>query len=183
MKIEPPDMNTILTVCSAVILLGVSTALGIMSMPTEMGLAILAGALGMAFSNIDKISEFSGAGFSAKMKNELQRVIDKGTEPDIEPDFEGLPQEIKDLKEKNPNIEKALLALTDAKWTWRSVGGVAKAMSLSRSEALSTLEVLRTAGLAEEGQSRAGKSLWSPTVRGSVIGATIENGGINTDAY
>jgi hypothetical protein len=38
-----------------------------MSMATEMGLAILAGALGLAFSNLDKISKFKGAGFEAEM--------------------------------------------------------------------------------------------------------------------
>ena len=52
---------------SAIVLLIVSSVLGFMSMPTEMGLAILSGALGMAFSNIDKISEFKGAGFEAKI--------------------------------------------------------------------------------------------------------------------
>ncbi|WP_417684989.1 hypothetical protein [Pseudidiomarina gelatinasegens] len=45
-------------------------------MTAEMGMAILAGAIGLAFVNIDKISKFKGAGFEAEM---CKTVIHKPT--------------------------------------------------------------------------------------------------------
>lgn len=169
-----PSLNTVLTISSVIVLLGASSVFGFMSMPTEMGLAILAGALGMAFSNIDKISEFSGAGFSAKMKDQIQAVIDKETEPDIEPESVEWPQELVILKEKDIHVEKALLALTDSRYTWRSIGGIAKMTSQRPSDAVNTLQLLQREGLAKEGRSSSGSRIWSPTVRGSIIGASIE---------
>ncbi|WP_432472360.1 hypothetical protein [Amphritea sp. HPY] len=169
-----PNFNSVLTVLSAIVLLGISSLFGFMSMPTEMGFAILAGALGMAFSNIDKISEFSGAGFSAKMKDQFQAVINKETEPDIDQESKELPQEVDRLKEKDEHAEKALLALTKSKYTWRSIGGIKTVTSQRPSDALNTLELLQREGLAKEGRSSSGSRIWTPTVRGSIIGAMIE---------
>ena len=64
-------------------LLGISTAYGFIGKPTEMGLAIIAGALGLAFSNIDRISRFKGAGFEAEMRM-VHTIIDNQTEPSPE---------------------------------------------------------------------------------------------------
>lgn len=67
-----------------------------MAMPAEMGLAILAGALGLGFSNIEKISRFKGAGFEAEMKM-VQTIIESQTEPtseqqEVAKKTEGIPQ-------------------------------------------------------------------------------------------
>ncbi|MFL1467391.1 hypothetical protein [Marinobacter sp. HN1S83] len=45
-------------------------------MTAEMGLAILAGSIGLAFTNIDKIARFKGAGFEAEM---CEKVVHKPT--------------------------------------------------------------------------------------------------------
>lgn len=62
-------MKTLLNILSVLMLFGVSTFLGFFDKATEMGLAIVAGALGLAFANIDKIHKFKGAGFEAEMKD------------------------------------------------------------------------------------------------------------------
>ncbi|MDZ7686942.1 MAG: hypothetical protein U5O39_19965 [Gammaproteobacteria bacterium] len=169
-------MNTILTVVSVLVLLGVSSAFGFLSMPTEMGLAIVAGALGLAFANIDKIAEFSGAGFSAKMKDQLQTVIDKETEPDLDPEAEERPAlELIGITQEDEHAEAALRALTNGKYTWRSIGGIAKETSQRSSEALNTLKLLKRKGLVEEGRSNSGSRIWTPTVRGSIVGAMMQH--------
>lgn len=47
---------------------------GYLSKPAEMGLVIVAGAFGMAFSNIDKFKKVSGAGFSAELKEITEKT-------------------------------------------------------------------------------------------------------------
>lgn len=56
-----------------------TSVFGWLSKPTEMGLVIVAGAFGMAFSNIDKFKKVSGAGFSA----ELKEIKEKTNEANI----------------------------------------------------------------------------------------------------
>ncbi|WP_284455227.1 hypothetical protein [Alloalcanivorax xenomutans] len=55
-------------------LLGISSVYGFMGMTAEMGLAILAGSIGLAFSNIDKIARFKGAGFEAEMCKKIMHI-------------------------------------------------------------------------------------------------------------
>ncbi|ODB82373.1 hypothetical protein A3194_19145 [Candidatus Thiodiazotropha endoloripes] len=155
MKKYMPSQNTVFNISSGLVLLGVSTIFGFMSMPAEMGLSILAGALGMAFSNIDKLSEFSGAGFSAKMKDQLQAVIDKETET-----------EISDEEDKTiNNMEKSILkALSNPKYTWRTLPGVSKEASLSESETWTILVTLIQKGLVRTGtKNKTGEMIWSLT--------------------
>lgn len=45
--------------------------------PAQMGLAIVAGAIGMAFSSLDKFEFFKGAGFEAKTR-EFKQAVDEG---------------------------------------------------------------------------------------------------------
>jgi hypothetical protein len=157
MKIYMPSPNTVFNISSGLVLLGVSTVFGFMSMPAEMGLSILAGALGMAFSNIDKISEFSGAGFSAKMKDQLQAVIDKETETEIS---------IADAEDKAiNNKEKSVLkALSNPKYTWRTLPGISKEASLPESETWTILITLIKKGLAQtDTKNKTGEMIWSLT--------------------
>jgi hypothetical protein len=50
---------------------------GLLDKPTEMGLAIVAGAIAAAFLNLEKIQRFKGAGFEAEMKAEVQQVVNE----------------------------------------------------------------------------------------------------------
>ena len=70
-------------IASFAVLLIISTVYGFLSLTTEMGLAIVAGSLGLAFSNIDKISKFKGAGFEAEM-NMVHTLLESQTEPSPE---------------------------------------------------------------------------------------------------
>lgn len=155
-----PSLNSVLSFFSAIALLGVSPVFGFMSMPTEMGLSILAGSLGLAFSNIDKISEFSGAGFSAKMKNQFQAVVDKETEQ----------EENTALDEQHSlnDIEKSVIkALSNPQFTWRTLPGISKASSLSESEAWKILVLLIQKELVQAGnKNKTGEMIWSLTQSG-----------------
>lgn len=47
---------------------------GYIGKPTEMGLAVVSGAVAAAFLNLDKIQRFKGAGFEAEMKETVEEV-------------------------------------------------------------------------------------------------------------
>jgi hypothetical protein len=51
-----------------------SVGFGLLGRPAEMGLVALAGAIGMAFTNIDRIQRFKGAGFEAEMKKVVEEA-------------------------------------------------------------------------------------------------------------
>lgn len=161
MKIRMPKLNTIFQFLSVLVLLGVSVFFGYMSKPTEMGLAILAGALGLAFSNLDKFSEFSGAGFSAKMKDQLQAVIDKETEE--------LPAENSEASALNISSQEQLMLdnLANPKYTWRTLPGLSKAVGCDESEAWKILVNLTSNGLVRCGnKNKTGEMIWSLTTLG-----------------
>ena len=160
-----PGLNSILSGCSAIALLGVSSVFGFMGMPAEMGLAILAGALGLAFSNIDNIAEFSGAGFTAKMRTQIQAVIDKETEQEDRTEYKSItdPQ------------ESIIKALRDPRYTWRTLSGISKEASLTEQEAWSILVSLIQKGLARTGNNnKTGEMIWSLTQEGFAYAEHIE---------
>lgn len=47
---------------------------GISSKPTEMGIGLVAGAITMAFGNLEKLKSFSGAGFSVELAERVKNV-------------------------------------------------------------------------------------------------------------
>jgi hypothetical protein len=47
---------------------------GVQGKPTEMGIIVIAGAISLAFLNIDKIQRFKGAGFEAEMKKTIEEA-------------------------------------------------------------------------------------------------------------
>lgn len=158
MKVKRLNGDGLLAFFSAIVLLIVSSAFGYMSMPTEMGLSVLAGALGLAFSNLDKISEFSGAGFSAKMKDQIQAVVEKETEQDT---AEVKPQT---LSADNSNV---IRALADPKYTWRTLPGICKQTSLSESAAWKVLVSLAKQDLVRVGNNnKTGEMIWALTQTG-----------------
>lgn len=61
---------------SAIIVLLPACAFGLLRMPTEMGLVIVAGAIAAAFLNLDRIERFRfrGAGFEAEMKRVVEEA-------------------------------------------------------------------------------------------------------------
>ena len=55
-------------------MLALAMTLGILGKATEMGLIVAAGAISIAFLNIDRIQRFKGAGFEAEMKQAVEQA-------------------------------------------------------------------------------------------------------------
>lgn len=53
---------------------GLAVMFGIQAKPQEMGIIVVAGAIVLAFINIDRIEYFKGLGFEAKMKKAIENV-------------------------------------------------------------------------------------------------------------
>jgi len=143
----------------------VSTFFGYTGQPTEMGLAILAGALGLAFGNLEKFSEFSGAGFSAKMKEQVQAVLEKETEntPAIVQANSALVQD------KTPEF-KVLQSLADPKYTWRTLSGISKAAELIDVDTWKYLVQLIQKDLVRVGnKNKTGEMIWALTPEGRQV--------------
>lgn len=149
---------------SAIILLVAPCYFGYMAQPMEMGLAILAGALGLAFANLDKMSEFSGAGFSAKMKDQIQAVVEKETESTP-------PVRTGDQGARTSPIDEAILkALSDPKYTWRTLSGISKDANCIESEAWRALVSLVGDELVRVvNKNKTGEMIWALTSKGRQI--------------
>lgn len=61
---------------NCLILLGPSMYFGYKGKTTEMGLAIVAGSIALAFLNLDKLKKFKGAGFEAEMRDVIEEAND-----------------------------------------------------------------------------------------------------------
>ena len=64
-----------ISIVGVLLTIALATMFGLLSKSTEMGLIIVAGAIGLAFLNIDKIQRFKGAGFEAEMKKAVENAI------------------------------------------------------------------------------------------------------------
>ena len=160
MKIENFNLNTILQLVSISIMFGASFYFGYMSQPAEMGLAIVAGALGLVFSNLERFSEFSGAGFSAKLKDQVEALIEKETEPEPQPENDSGIGLIDGRK------RAVLSSLGNPSYTWRFLGGIMKDTSLNKEQALSSLNELIEREFAQRTRNKDGKPIWSLTAKG-----------------
>ena len=111
-------LNAIFQILSVVVLLGVSTCMAFKGMPTEMGIAVVAGALGFALSNLEKFSKIKGARFEVELKQQIEAVLEKETEPEL--------ADTKISSNIPEGSAKVALALANSKYTWRSVNGLVK---------------------------------------------------------
>ncbi len=158
------DTKYLLPIISSVVLFGVSTILGFCGKPVEMGLAIVAGSIGLAFSNIDKIKKFEGAGFKAEMVDKLNMIVDKETEPEISTEVVSEEQSsfIYDLNETDVKI---LESLNSEKYTWRTATGVSKEIGLTSTATSGLLMLLAQHALVKGSKGQKGK-IWALTNAG-----------------
>lgn len=157
-------------------LLVVSTIYGFMGLAAEMGLAILAGVLGLAFSNIDKISKFKGAGFEAEMKM-VHSIIEDQTEPSPE-----IKAEAKNETELN-QLEKSILhSLKKPGYTWRYARTVASEVTASIHRVEITLSSLKSRGYCKNGKGSNGE-IWAATSLGRSLSeqCSIDSKSSSTD--
>ncbi|MGE0081717.1 MAG: hypothetical protein AB7U81_10505 [Thiohalomonadaceae bacterium] len=159
--------KTVQLVAYAVLLPG-TLAFGLLGRPAEMGLAIVAAAIALAFADIERFSRIRGAGFEAEMREQFQAVLEKETEipPKGEPRLAG--------------VDAAALAvmgaLANPGYTWRYFGGVRKDSGLDNKQTARTLGWLVAQGYARRSQARHG-SIWSLTAEGRrVLAAAGTNG-------
>ncbi|SEB05015.1 hypothetical protein [Alkalimonas amylolytica] len=81
---------------------GVTVFFGYRGLATEMGLMIVAGSVFLSFLNLDKFKAFKGAGFSAELKD----TLDKASATKVE--LEELSSKLEvQLIELNKKIEEA----------------------------------------------------------------------------
>lgn len=141
-----------------VLLIG-SMALGFMGLPAEMGLAIGAGAIALAFLNLEQIASLKGAGIELVTKEQIQAVIEKETESSF------FSVEAFGTDE---NTKKVINALQNPKYTWRYPKGLAKESGLSSEMVATSLQWLVDNQLAKKSKGQVG-DIWSLTVKGREV--------------
>jgi len=157
-------IKTFAQISSYVVLLFLSSAFGFMSMPGQMTLAIAAGAIGLAFTNIDKISRFKGAGFEAEMRGMVQTIIESQTEPTTEQQ-----ESAKQIEGSiNESENRILTSLQKPGYVWRYAKTVAGEVSLPVTETETALKSLMKRGLAKNGQGSNGE-IWAATALGKSV--------------
>ena len=156
--------SNLLSNISAIVLLIISPILGLMGNSTEMGLAILAGAIGLAFSNIDKICSFEGAGFKAEMWKKMETVVEKETETD--PESEAIKSiSMYKASDIDADENKILEALINQRYIWRTLSGISEESGVSEREAKIIINNLIRKGFAKEFNGVKDK-IWSITNSG-----------------
>ena len=127
---------------------------------------IVAGALSLIFLKLDAFKEFSGGGVVAKLRERVDKVEQK-LEPiearETEPDANSEKSE-----DRNDPSWRALHAMTNGKYTWRTFGGLRKETNLSASELGEVLIRLAADGLATNNPFSS-RELWSATQAGYVL--------------
>uniref|UniRef100_UPI00405761D4 hypothetical protein n=1 Tax=Candidatus Electronema sp. TaxID=2698783 RepID=UPI00405761D4 len=140
-------LKRIMQVCSFLVLLLGSTLFGSFGKTAEMGLAIVAGCLSLAFANLDKIAKFKGAGFEAEMRDKVEDIqgkVDTITAKETEPS--GLA--IRAYSLNDDSTKQVLKCLGDSKYTWRSLSGISNDAKLSMDNVQKSLNWLNSNGLA-----------------------------------
>lgn len=146
-------------------------AFGLLGQATEMGLMIVASAVALAFTDIDRFSSFEGGGFKAQLRDLKERVdvvVEQATEPpaDIEDDHAS------PLGAKLDGTKATVLnALISDRFAWRYLSGVMKETALPKREVLEALAWLVENGYARRSQGRSGP-IWGPTEDGRFLGIT-----------
>lgn len=158
-------MNAIFQIFSVVVLLGVSTCMAFKGMPTEMGIAVVAGALGFAFSNLEKFSKIKGAGFEAELKQQIEAVLEKETEPEV-----GSKEILSYIPEGSAKVAKAI---ANSKYTWRSVNGLVKETGIDIKEIGKHINWLVDRAYAEHSFGKSG-SIYSLTRWGRQLDCVVD---------
>lgn len=149
-------------IASYSMLLVVSSVYGFLGQTTEMGVAVVAGAIGLAFTNLDKIARFKGAGFEAEMKM-VQTMIENQTEPSSDQQ-----EEAKRKDDLSGTEVKILKRLQKPGYTWRYAKTIAGEISKPVLDTEKTLEALMLRGFATNTKGSNGE-IWSITPLGKSV--------------
>ncbi len=143
------------------VLLFVSSLLGACGRTAEMGIAVVAGALGLAFSNIDKFASFKGAGFEAVMRDreKMLAIIEKETESEPESNI-GASEFRANEHVPNDESKPIIQALLNPKYTWRYQSGLAAEAATSSDKIAEVLNWLEANSLIRSTEGATGK-IWA----------------------
>ncbi len=165
-------INITLNIVSYIVLFGFSLVFGLLDRPAAMGLAIVAGSLGLAFLNIDKIKRFKGAGFEAEMQEKIEAIIEKETETEYNETIGIYGFNIEDYV-TDEKSQKVIRALFNPTYTWRYVEGISKESDLPMAEASEALNRLLSNSLVSSTKGDHG-TLWCLTAIGRNVLRNIE---------
>jgi len=153
---------SLMQILSGLMLFGVSTLLGLLGKPTEMGLAIAAGALGFAFSNIEIIEMLKGPGFEARMRERKAAESVVAEQTDNAEHLRSLAFQITEPR------QQIMSALIHTEYQARYIPGVASQTGLPKEVVTGELEWLLNNGLATRRTGRKGY-LWNLTEKGMAL--------------
>jgi predicted transcriptional regulator len=161
-------INTISQASAFIVLLVGPITFGMLGKPTEMGLCILAAAIALAFSNIEKIKRFKGAGFEAEMvEKQLEAMIAKESEPETKEESSFITGKGYGLDDATRGVVRAL---GNSKYTWRTVSGITQESGLNTASVkkaihwLTMNDLVVQAGTAKStnwGLSEEGRNLYN----------------------
>lgn len=152
----------VLSIASVATLFGVSAVLGFCGKPAEMGISVLAGAIGLAFSNIDKISKFKGAGFEAEMREQQLAESVVAQQTDNTENLKALAFEISERR------QKIMSSLIHTEYNYRTTSGIAKEINLPIELISDELEWLKEKALVTK-RSASHAYLWNLTEKGMAL--------------
>lgn len=145
----------------AVLLVG-TMVLAFFGKPTEMGLAIVAAAMALVFSDIERFKKIKGAGFEAELKEKVEAVVEKETEP-----FIAATSDVTSPMEAalDPDTKAVMDALENPEYTWRYLPGILKDSKRPKNVVSRKLEWLVQNGFARRSVGKHG-AIWSLTEEG-----------------
>lgn len=143
--------------------------LGLLGRAAEM--AVLAGfsAICMVFLKLELFSEFSGVGFSAKLKKveeTVQALAVKETE--VDPDEEDVASAVgmPTVLQVSPKEKEVLAVIEAGRFTYRTLAGVAQELGISRRLAEQHLESLVEKGFVASAVTSRRTRVWNITEAG-----------------
>ena len=163
-------MKITVQIAAYIVLLVGSVVLGFLGKPTEMGLAVVAAAVALAFSDLEKFSRIKGAGFEAELREKLETVIEKETEPQVSGEEGRL---IPDVSRIDQSTRTVINALQHPEYTWRYMAGIKKDAKLKTEEVMKSLKWLLENGYVKQTQGKHG-TVWNLTEEGRHLSAVID---------
>lgn len=146
----------------ALLLIG-APAFGVLGQPTEMALTIVAAAVALAFTDLERFKRFKGAGFEAELREQVQAIVEKQTEPLVVQEATSAP-----VTKLDPKVKAVMQALDHPVFTWRYLGGVMKDSGQSREFVAQSLQWLLAKGFARRSVGKHG-TIWSLTESGRIM--------------
>jgi DNA-binding MarR family transcriptional regulator len=121
----------------------------------------------MAFLKLEKFSEFSGIGFSAKLR-EVEKNLEAITVRETEVDIEEASSQFgfaSAIQVSSVGL-KALKAIEDSKFTFRTASGISKNLNIEQNTARRTLKELEEKGLVSKIVTSRRTVAWNITALG-----------------